>query len=137
MDYIFNYDAKANKFINIDKLAKQHKTALKRDGFAPIETPNDTQNIYKQIQEYKRTRSLKLAADIIENLNNYHVLDHDLFYHLTEDSAELQELKEKQRKSARRTNGNLTPEQLSDRNRKAAISRWNKVKNNNLIKDIK
>lgn len=122
--------------INIDELARNYKASLKRDGFAPISTPN-TPNIYKQLEEYKRTRSLKLAADIIENLNNYHVLDHELYYQMLEDSEELQALKVKQRKAARRTNANLTPEQLSDRNRKAAIARWNKVKNNNVIKDIK
>ena len=122
--------------INIDELARNYKATLKRDGFAPISTTN-TPNIYKQLEEYKRTRSLKLAADIIENFNNYHVLDHELYYQMLEDSEELQALKVKQRKAARRTNANLTPEQLSDRNRKAAIARWNKVKNNNVIKDIK
>ena len=93
-------------------------------------------NIYTLLDEYQRTRSIKTAADIIENLKHYVILTRDEFETLTEMAAEAQGLKEKQRKAARRTNDNLTPQQLSDRNRKAAIARWNKVKNNKLIKDI-
>lgn len=119
--------------INIDELQRAHVAELQRAGLTTEKQPN----VYKQIEVYKRTKSLKTAADIVENLKNYHILDHELYYKLLEDSQELQALKEKQRKSARRTNVKLTPKQLSERNRKAAIKRWNRVKANKLIQDIK
>lgn len=119
--------------INIDELQRAHVAELQRAGLAA----EKQLNVYKQIEAYKRTKSLKTAADIVENLKNYHILDHELYYKLLEDSQELQALKEKQRKSARCTNAKLTPKQLSERNRKAAIKRWNRVKANQLIQDIK
>ena len=122
--------------INIDKLKAEYIETLKREGFYTDET-NETLNIYKMLQEYDRTRSIKTAADIIENLKHYVILSRDEFETLTEMAGKAQALANKQRKAARRTNAKLTPQQLSDRNRKAAIARWNKVKNNNLIKDIK
>jgi len=122
--------------INIDKLKAEYIETLKREGFYIDET-NKTPNIYMMLQEYKRTRSIKTATDIIENLKHYVILTHDEFETLTEMAAKAQALANKQRKAARRTNAMLTPQQLSDRNRKAAIARWNKVKNNKIIKDIK
>lgn len=122
--------------INIDKLKAEYIEALKREGFYTEET-NETPTIYMMLQEYYRTRSIKTAADIIDDLKHYVILSRDEFETLTYMAAKAQTLSNKQRKSARRTNAILTPEQLSDRNRKAAIARWNKVKNNNLIKDIK
>lgn len=122
--------------INIDKFKAEYIETLKREGFYKEEN-NESTSIYMMLQEYDRTRSIKTAADIVENLKNYHILDHELYYKLLEDSQELQALKEKQRKSARRTNGMLTPQKLSERNRKAAIARWNKVKESKLIRDIK
>lgn len=122
--------------INIDKLKAEYIETLKREGFY-IDENNKPNNIYMMLQEYKRTRSIKTAADIIENLKHYVILSRDEFETLTAMAAKAQALANKQRKAARRTNGNLTPQQLSDRNRKAAIARWNKVKNNKLIKDIK
>lgn len=120
--------------INIDELKRDYIANLKAQGFAPAEKPK---NIYTLLDEYQRTRSVKTAADIVENLKYYVILTKEEFTNLTEMSAEAQGLKEKQRNSARRTNGNLTPQQLSDRNRKAAIARWNRMKTNKLIKDIK
>ena len=122
--------------INIDKLKAEYIEALKREGFYKPET-NEKPTIYMQLQEYNRTRSIKTAADIVEKLKHYVILTRDEFETLTEMAAEAQGLKEKQRKAARRTNANLTPQQLSDRNRKAAIARWNRFKNNKLIQDIK
>ena len=122
--------------INIDKLKAEYIETLKREGFYTDET-NDTKNIYMMLQDYYRTRSIKTAADIIENLKHYVILSPDEFETLTAMSAKAQAVANKQRKAARRTNAKLTPNQLSERNRKAAIARWNKVKNNNLIKDIK
>ena len=122
--------------INIDKLKAEYIEALKREGFYKPET-NEKPTIYMQLQEYNRTRSIKTAADIIENLKHYVILTRDEFETLTEMAAEAQGLKDKQRKAARRTNAALTPQQLSDRNRKAAIARWNRIKTNKLIKDIK
>ena len=122
--------------INIDKLKAEYIEMLKREGFYKPET-NEKTTIYMQLQEYNRTRSIKTAADIIENLKHYVILTRDEFETLTEMAAESQGLKEKQRKAARRTNAMLTPQQLRERNRKAVIARWNKVKNNKLIKDIK
>lgn len=122
--------------INIDKLKAEYIETLKREGFYKPET-NEKPTIYMKIQEYQRTRSIKTAADIIENLKHYVILTRDEFETLTAMAAKAQALANKQRKSARRTNAMLTPQQLSDRNRKAAIARWNKVKNNKLIKDIK
>ena len=122
--------------INIDKLKAEYIETLKREGFY-IDENNKTNNIYMMLQEYYRTRSIKTAADIMENLKHYVILSRDEFETLTELSAEAQGLKEKQRKAARRTNTMLTPQQLSERNRKAAIARWNRIKNNKLIKDIK
>ena len=122
--------------INIDKLKTEYIETLKREGFYTEEI-NKTPNIYMMLQEYYRTRSIKTAADILENLKHYVILSHDEFETLTEIAAKAQVISDKQRKSARRTNAMLTAQQLSDRNRKAAIARWNKVKNNNLIKDIK
>lgn len=122
--------------INIDKLKAEYIETLKREGFYKEET-NEPTSIYMMLQEYDRTRSIKTAADIIENLKHYVILTRDEFETLTAMAAKAQALANKQRKAARRTNALLTPQQLSDRNRKAAIARWNKVKNNNLIKDIK
>lgn len=122
--------------INIDKLKAEYIETLKREGFYKPET-NEKPTIYMQLQEYNRTRSIKTAADIIENLKHYVILTRDEFETLTVMAAKAQALAIKQRKAARRTNAKLTPQELSDRNRKAAIARWNKVKNNKLIKDIK
>lgn len=122
--------------INIDKLKAEYIETLKREGFYTDENKKPN-NIYMMLQEYNRTRSIKTAANIIENLKHYVILTRDEFETLTEMAAEAQGLKEKQRKAARRTNANLTPQQLSDRNRKAAIARWNRIRNNKLIKDIK
>lgn len=122
--------------LNIDKLKAEYIETLKCEGFYTEET-NETPNIYMMLQEYYRTRSIKTAADIIDDLKRYVILSRDEFETLTAMSAKAQTLSNKQRKSARRTNAMLTPEQLSDRNRKAAVARWNRIKNNNLIKDIK
>lgn len=94
-------------------------------------------NIYQQLNEFKHTKSLKLAADIVENLKNYHILSHEEFNNLTEMAAKYQAVTIKHKKGAWITNKRLTPQQLSERNRKAALSRWNKVKESKLIKDIK
>ena len=120
--------------LNIDQAYRDYKESLKAQGFAPAEKPK---NIYTLLDEYQRTRSIKTAADIVENLKYYVILTKDEFTNLTELAAEAQGLKEKQRKAARRTNAKLTPQQLSDRNRKAALARWNRIKTNKLIKDIK
>ena len=122
--------------INIDKLKAEYIETLKREGFYTNEN-NKPSNMYMMLQEYYRTRSIKTAADIIENLKHYVILSRDEFETLTEMAAKAQALANKQRKAARRTNAKLTPQQLSDRNRKAAIARWNKIKNNKLIQDIK
>jgi hypothetical protein len=119
--------------INIDKLKAEYIETLKREGFYTNEMPT----IYMMLQEYDRTHSIKTAADIIENLKHYVILSRDEFETLTEMAAKAQALANKQRKAARRTNAMLTPQQLSERNRKAAIARWNRIKNNELIKDIK
>ena len=119
--------------INIDKLKTE---TLKREGFYKDET-NETPTIYMMLQEYERTRSIKTAGDIIENLKYYVILTRDEFETLTAMAAKAQAVANKQRKAARRTNATLTPQQLSERNRKAIIARWNKVKHNKLIKDIK
>lgn len=94
-------------------------------------------DIYKQLDEYARTKSIKTAADIVENLKNYHILSNEEFNNLTEMAARYQEYKIRHAKGAWITNKRLTPQQLSERNRKAAIARWNRVKESNLIKDIK
>lgn len=94
-------------------------------------------NIYQQLEEYQKTNSIKLAADIIANLKNYHILTNEEFNNLTEMAALYQESKIKHRKGAYITNHKLTPQELSERNRKVAIARWNKVKESKLIKDIK
>ena len=122
--------------INIDKLKAEYIETLKREGFYTNET-NETPNIYMMLQEYYRTRSIKTAADIIDDLKHYVILSRDEFETLTGMAAKAQAVANKQRKAARRTNAMLTPQQLSDRNRKAAIARWNRIKNNKLIKDIK
>lgn len=122
--------------INIDKLKAEYIETLKREGFYIDET-NKTPNIYMMLQEYKRTRSIKTAADIIENLKHYVILSRDEFETLTEIAAKAQAIRNKQRNAARRTNAMLTPQQLSERNRKIAIARWNRIKNNKLIQDIK
>lgn len=122
--------------INIDKLKAEYIETLKREGFYTDEN-NKPNNIYMVIQEYYRTRSIKTAADIIENLKHYVILSRDEFETLTTMAAKAQALANKQRKAARRTNAMLTPQQLSERNRKAAIARWNRIKTNKLIKDIK
>lgn len=122
--------------LNIDKLKSEYIETLKREGFYKPET-NEKTSIYMMLQEYQRTRSIKTAADIIEDLKHYVILSRDEFETLTVMAAKAQALANKQRKSARRTNANLTPQQLSDRNRKAAIARWNRIKNNKLIQDIK
>lgn len=122
--------------INIDKLKAEYIETLKREGFY-IEETNETPNIYMMLQEYYRTRSIKTAADIMEDLKHYVILSRDEFETLTAMAAKAQAIANKQRKAARRTNAILTPQQLSERNRKAAIARWNRIKNNKLIKDIK
>ena len=122
--------------LNIDKLKAEYIETLKREGFYIVET-NKTPNIYMMLQEYYRTRSIKTAADIMEDLKHYVILTREEFETLTAMAAKAQALTNKQRKAARRTNAKLTPQQLSDRNRKAAITRWNRIRNNNLIQDIK
>ena len=122
--------------INIDKLKSEYIETLKREGFYTDEN-NKPNNIYMMLQEYDRTRSIKTASDIMDELKHYIILTRDEFETLTAMAAKAQVLSNKQRKAACRTNAKLTPQQLSDRNRKAAIARWNKVKNNNLIQDIK
>ena len=122
--------------LNIDKLKAEYIETLKREGFYKPES-NEKPTIYMRLQEYQRTRSIKTAADIIEDLKHYVILSRDEFETLTAMAAEAQALKEKQRKSARLTNAKLTPQELSERNRKAAITRWNRINANKLIKDIK
>jgi arginine utilization protein RocB len=122
--------------LNIDKLKAEYIETLKREGFYIDET-NEKPTIYIMLQEYNRTRSIKTAADIVENLKHYVLLTRDEFETLTEMAAKAQAIANKQRKAARRTNRMLTPQQLSERNRKAAIARWNRIKDNKLIQDIK
>lgn len=119
---------------NIDKALKEYNEQLQADGFAPIEQPR--RPVYFKIKEYNKTKSLSLAQEIINDIQEYYViLDKDDYNQLVAIASESQALKEKQRKSAKRTNSNITPQQLSERNRKVAIARWNKVKN--VIKDVK
>lgn len=118
---------------NIDQAAREFKEKLKQDGF--IEQPR--RPIHFKIKEFKRTRSIALACEIIDDLENYHILDNDEFETLTNLASEAQAVKLKQKQAARRTNTNITPQKLSERNRKAAIARWNKVKESNLIKEVK
>jgi hypothetical protein len=121
---------------NIDELKRNYLETLKRDGFAPVqETPR--RPIHFKIKEFKRTKSLSLAVEIVNDLEHYHILDSETFERLTELASEAQAVKLKQKQSARRTNGKLTPEQLSERNRRAVIARWNKARESRLIKDIK
>lgn len=122
---------------DIDKALKAYKQQLQEEGLAPIEdTPR--RPIYFKIKEYNKTKSLSLAQEIINDMQKYYVLvDRTEWNTLTQMALETQALKEKQKKAAHRTNIKLTPQQLSERNRKAAITRWNKVKNNKLIKDVK
>lgn len=122
--------------LNIDKLKAEYIETLKREGFYTSET-NEKPTIYMMLQEYYRTRSIKTAANIIDDLKHYVILTHDEFETLTEMAAKAQAIANKQRKAARRTNRMLTPQQLSERNRKAAIARWNRIKANKLIQDIK
>lgn len=122
--------------INIDKLKAEYIETLKREGFYKDET-NEAPTIYMKLHEYYRTRSIKTAADIMEDLKHYVILTREEFETLTAMAAKAQALANKHRKGARRTNAMLTPQQLSDRNRKAAITRWNRIKNNKLIQDIK
>lgn len=122
--------------LNIDKLKAEYIETLKREGFYTPET-NEKPTIYMMLQEYYRTRSIKTAANIIDDLKHYVILTRDEFETLTEMAAKAQVLASKQRKAARRTNRMLTPQQLSERNRKAAIARWNRIKANKLIQDIK
>lgn len=119
--------------LNIDQLQREYIANLKQEGFYM----SKQNNIYIQLQEYSRTKSIKTAADIIENLKHYVILSKEEFANLTELAAKAQAIREKQRKAARRTNASMTPQQLSERNRKAVIKRWNNIRNNQLIKDIK
>jgi len=119
---------------NIDAALKQYKNQLKQDGLAPI-TTTPKRPIYFKIKEYKRTKDLALAAEIIEDLESYHILDDNDYNGLLNIASEAQALKDKQKKAAKRTNAKLTPQQLSERNRKAAIARWNKTPKN-IIKEI-
>lgn len=121
--------------INIDELKRNYIEGLKREGFAPVELPR--RPLHFKIKEFKRTRSLALAVEIIEDLQDYHILDDEEFTNLMELASEAQALKLKQKQAARCTNSKLTPQQLSERNRKIAIARWNKVRESKLIKDIK
>lgn len=123
------------KMLNIDELKRNYIEGLKREGFAPVEQPR--RPLHFKIKEFKRTRSLALAVEIIEDLQNYHILDAEEFTNLMELASEAQAIKLKQKQAARRTNAVLTPEQISERNRKAAVKRWNRIKASKLIKDIK
>lgn len=118
---------------NIDQAAREFKEKLKQDGF--IEQP--CRPIHFKIKEFKRTRSIALAFEIIDDLENYHILDNDEFEALTNIASEAQALKLKQKQAARCTNSKLTPQEVSERNRKVAIARWNKVKESKLIKEVK
>ena len=119
--------------INIDKALKEYNEQLKAEGFAPIEPPR--RPLHFKIKEYNKTKSLSLANEIIEDLQKYYVyLDHEDFEMLQALASEAQALKHKQKQAAKRTNAKLTPQQLSERNRKVAIARWNRVKN--VIKDV-
>lgn len=121
---------------NIDKALKAYNDQLKADGLAPIEQPR--RPIYFKIKEYNKTQSLSLAQEIINDLQEYYIiLDNDDYNQLVAIASEKQALSKKQRQSANRTNTKLTPEQISARNRKVAIARWNNMKNNKLIKDVK
>ena len=113
--------------LNIDELKRDYIANLQKEGFYQ----KQKRTIWQMLEEYKRTKSIKTAADIVETLPNYHILDSELYY------KQLQALKEKSRKTIKRYNESCTPQELSDRNRKVAIARWNKVKANKLIKDIK
>lgn len=121
--------------LNIDKALNNYKQQLQADGLAPIKAM-PRRPIHFKIKEYARTKDLALAAEIVEDLKYYHLLDDVDFNKLTRIAAESQALKEKQQKSAKRTNAKLTPQQLSERNRKAAIARWNKTPKN-IITEIK
>lgn len=119
---------------NIDKALKDYNNQLKAEGFAPIEQPR--RPLHFKIKEYNKTKSLSLANEIIEDLQKFYVyLEREDFEMLKALASEAEALKHKQKKAATRTNANLTPQQLSERNRKVAIARWNKVKN--VIKDVK
>lgn len=121
---------------NIDKALKDYNNQLKAEGFAPIEPPR--RPLHFKIKEYNKTKSLSLANEIIEDLQKYYVyLEREDFEMLQALASEAEALKTKQKKAAKRTNAKLTPQQVSERNRKVAIARWNNMKNNKLIKDVK
>lgn len=118
---------------NIDQALKAYKNQLKAAGLSP-EKPA---NIFKQLDEYNRTKSIKLAADIIENLKNYKILTCDEFENLTELASLGQHYKSEKVAGAVAKNSKMTPQQRSEHARKMAIARWNRMESSKLIKDIK
>lgn len=120
--------------INLDKEVQKYKEILKRDGLLSIPTPR--RPIWFKQKEFEKTKSITLAVEIVNDLKDYHILDNEEFEKLLEDAEKYQVLNNKRKEGARKTNAKLTPQQLSERNRKAAIARWNKTPKN-IIKDIK
>lgn len=118
---------------NIDQALKAYKSQLKAAGLSP-EKPAD---IFKQLEEYAKTKSIKLAADIIENIKNYHILTDDEFNNLTELASLGQHYKAEKQAGARAKNSKMTPQERSEHARKMAIARWNRMESSKLIKDIK
>ena len=97
--------------------------------------------LQEKLTRYKSTKDLALAAEICADLANYHIMNDADFQKLVNLAAFGQVCEENYKaekaKGGKSTAERMTPKQRSEKARKMALARWNKVDNSKVIKDVK
>ena len=97
--------------------------------------------LQEKLTRYQSTKDLALAAEICAELANCHIMNDEDFQKLVNLAAFGQayekNYKAEKSKGGKATAERMTPQQRSEKARKMALARWNKVDNNKVIKDVK
>lgn len=97
--------------------------------------------LQEKLTHYQSTKDLALAAEICAELANYHIMNHEDFEKLVNLAAYGQVCKKNYKaekaKGGKATAQRMTAQQRSEKARRMALARWNKVDNSKVIKDVK
>lgn len=97
--------------------------------------------LQEKLTRYKSTKDLALAAEICEEITNYHILNDEDFQKLVNLAAYAQVYEENYKaekaKGGKAAAKRMTPQQRSEKARRMALARWNKVDKSKVIKDVK
>lgn len=100
-----------------------------------------TTPLQEKLTRYQSTKDLALAAEICAELANYHIMNDEDFQKLVNLAAFGQayekNYKAEKSKGGKATAERMTPQQRSEKARRMALARWNKLDNSKVIKDVK